>query len=93
MNSFGRDSANAMWHWFFHRNPELAAKLVSGNIGARLGQFLARIRETGAVEEEPFRHYVEAFDDPGRGHAVPGGHCVPEETPEAVVDAVDTFRT
>ncbi|WP_037359654.1 alpha/beta fold hydrolase [Amycolatopsis orientalis] len=154
MNSFDRGSASAMWHWFFHRNSELAAKLVSGDVEAYLGQFLARVRETGAVDEETFRHYVEAFDDPARlhasfedyrtsfsvdldrdetdhaagarvqapllllwgadgglagrdvvrvwqehhvdpaavrGHAVPGGHYVPEEAPEAVVDAVQAF--
>ncbi|MFE3175718.1 alpha/beta fold hydrolase [Amycolatopsis sp. NPDC059090] len=69
MNSFDRGSANAMWHWFFHRNSELAAKLVSGNVEAYLGHFLARVRETGAVDEETFRHYVQAFDDPKRLHA------------------------
>lgn len=66
MNSFDRDSASAMWHWFFHRNTELAAKLVDGNVEAYLGHFFARVRESGAVDEETFQHYVEAFSDPAR---------------------------
>ena len=154
MNSFGRESASAMWHWFFHRNTDLAAQLAGGNVEAYLGHFFARVRESGAVDEETFRHYVEAFSDPARlrasfedyragfsadlerdeedhasglrvrapllllwgaggglggrdvvrvwqdqhadpaavtGHAVPGGHYVPEEAPGEVLDAVEVF--
>ncbi|WAL68802.1 alpha/beta hydrolase [Amycolatopsis cynarae] len=154
MNSFDRDSASAMWHWFFHRNPELAEKLVSGNVESYLGHFFARVRESGAVDQKTFRHYVAAFSDPDRlrasfedyrtgfsvdldldeadharglrvrspllvlwgaegglagsdvvrvwqehhagpaavsGHAVPGGHYVPEEAPGEVVRAVESF--
>ncbi|WP_435154191.1 alpha/beta fold hydrolase [Amycolatopsis sacchari] len=64
MNSFDRDSASAMWHWFFHRDPDLAQRLVSGNVEAYLGHFFARVRESGAVDEETFQHYVAAFSDP-----------------------------
>jgi haloacetate dehalogenase len=64
MNSFDRDSASAMWHWFFHRNSELAAKVVAGNVEAYLGYFFAKLRESAAVDEETFKHYVEAFSDP-----------------------------
>lgn len=154
MDAFDRDSASAMWHWFFHRNSELAAKLVSGNVEAYLGHFFARVLESGAVDEETFQHYVDAFSDRVRleasfedyrtgfstdldrdqadhargmrvqapllvlwgesgglggsdvvriwqehhagpaavsGHAVPGGHYVPEEAPKEVVRAVETF--
>lgn len=55
-----------MWHWLFHRNSELAAKLVSGNVEAYLGRFFARVLESGAVDSETFKHYVAAFSDPAR---------------------------
>ncbi|MTD52807.1 alpha/beta fold hydrolase [Amycolatopsis pithecellobii] len=154
MDTFDRDSASAMWHWFFHRNSELAAKLVAGNVEAYLGHFFAGVLESGAVDPETFKHYVAAFSDPAKlkasfedyrtgfssdlerdqadhaegirvqapllvlwgaagglggrdvvriwqehhadptavcGHAVPGGHYVPEEAPEELVLAVETF--
>ncbi|MDQ0381255.1 alpha/beta fold hydrolase [Amycolatopsis thermophila] len=154
MDTFDRDSASAMWHWFFHRNAELAETLVAGNVEAYLGHFFARVRASGAVDEETFRHYVAAFSEPGHlrasfadyqagfttdldldeadhargvrlaapllvlwgaegglagrdvvrvwqdhhrdpsavtGHAVPGGHYVPEEAPEELVRAVGAF--
>ena len=37
MDTFDVDSASALWHWLFHRNSELAAKLVSHNVEAYLG--------------------------------------------------------
>jgi haloacetate dehalogenase len=155
MNSFDRTSAAAMWHWFFHRQPELAVELVSGNVEAYLGHFFAAVRKSGAVDEKTFRHYVSAFSDPGHlrasfedyrtgfdvdlardeadhaagrllaapllvlwgaegglaasdvvgvwrdhhadpaavsGHAVPGGHYVPEEAPRELVRALREFR-
>jgi haloacetate dehalogenase len=154
MNAFDRDSASAMWHWFFHRQPELAARLVSGDPEAYLGYFFAGVRESGAVDEKTFQHYVAAFRDPAhlratfedyrtgftvdlerdeadhargvrlqmpllvvwgaagglaqsdvlgiwrehhadptavRGHAVPGGHYVPEEAPDELLQAVEAF--
>ncbi|MGK3208634.1 alpha/beta fold hydrolase [Amycolatopsis sp. MEPSY49] len=154
MNAFDRTSAAAMWHWFFHRHPELAVELVSGNVEAYLAHFFAAVRKTGAVDEKTFRHYVSAFSDPGHlrasfedyrtgfdvdlaldeadhaaglrlaapllvlwgaegglaasdvvgvwrehhadpeavtGHAVPGGHYVPEEAPHEVVRALREF--
>ncbi|GHE77170.1 epoxide hydrolase [Amycolatopsis deserti] len=154
MDTFDRDSASAMWHWFFHRNADLAEQLVAGNVEVYLGHFFARVRETGAVDEETFRHYVDAFSEPGHlrasfadyqagfttdleldeadhargvrlaapllvlwgaegglagrdvvqvwrdhhrdpsavtGHAVPGGHYVPEEAPAELVRAVESF--
>ncbi|SFW86626.1 alpha/beta fold hydrolase [Amycolatopsis australiensis] len=154
MNSFDRQSAAAMWHWFFHRNPDLAVELVSGNVEAYLGHFFAAVRKSGAVDEKTFRHYVSAFSDPGHlrasfedyrtgfdvdlardeddhaaghrlaapllvlwgaegglatsdvvgvwqdhhadpamvsGHAVPGGHYVPEEAPQELVRALREF--
>ncbi|MFE7438961.1 alpha/beta fold hydrolase [Streptomyces chartreusis] len=66
MDSFDRDSASAMWHWFFHRNADLAARLVSGDVEAYLRHFFAGVLESGAVEPETFKHYVAAFSDPAR---------------------------
>ncbi|MEV0087188.1 alpha/beta hydrolase [Saccharopolyspora sp. NPDC050642] len=65
MRSLDIDSASAMWHWFFHRQPELAEKLITGNVEAYLGHFFARVLDSGAVDWETFEHYVAAFSDPG----------------------------
>lgn len=154
MRSFDRDSASAMWHWFFHQQSELAERLISGNVEAYLGHFFERVLESGAVDAETFQHYVAAYSDPAHlrasledyragfttdlaldeadhdrgvrlespllvlwgaqgglaesdvlriwqehhadptvvsGHAVPGGHYVPEEAPGEVVRAVESF--
>ncbi|GAA2353167.1 alpha/beta fold hydrolase [Streptomyces violaceusniger] len=154
MDSFDRDSASAMWHWFFHRNADLAARLVSGDVEAYLRHFFAGVLESGAVEPETFKHYVAAFSDPAHlrasfedyrtgfstdrerdeadhasglrlrapllalwgqdgglggsdvvdiwkehhadpsmvsGHAVPGGHYVPEEAPGETMRAIEAF--
>ncbi|MGI5347291.1 alpha/beta fold hydrolase [Streptomyces sp. CA-250714] len=154
MRSFDRDSASAMWHWFFHRQSDLAEKLISQNIEEYLRHFFDRVLESGAVDKDTFEHYVAAFSDRGhlrasledyragfttdlqldeadhdrglrlrapllvlwgaqgglaqsdvlriwqdhhtdpaavRGHAVSGGHYVPEEAPGEVVTAVEAF--
>lgn len=154
MRSFDRESATAMWHWFFHRQPELAAELILGNVGAYLEYFYSRVLETGAVDPHTFDQYVAAYSDRAHleaslrdyqagfttdlsldetdfargirlhqpllvlwgaegglaqsevlpiwkehhtdsqlvtGHAVPGGHYVPEEAPVALVDALGSF--
>ena len=64
MNSFDRDSASEMWHWFFHRQSELAAKLITGNVEAYLRHFFGRVLDSGAIDPETFSHYVAAFSDP-----------------------------
>jgi haloacetate dehalogenase len=154
MRSFDRDSASAMWHWFFHRNAELAERLISGDVEAYLGHFFERVLESGAVDAGTFAQYVAAYRDPAylrasledyragftadlalddadhdrgvrllppllvlwgaegglagsdvvriwqehhadpavvSGHAVPGGHYVPEEAPDEVVRAIESF--
>lgn len=154
MDSFDRESAAGMWHWFFHRQPELPEILLAGNAEPYVRFFLRHVLDTGAVDEPTLRHYVDALADPGhlratledyragfttdyaldeadharglrvrcpllllwgaegglaghdvvgiwrdhhadpaavRGHAVPGGHYVPEEVPEHVLDALRTF--
>ncbi|WNE94399.1 alpha/beta hydrolase [Streptomyces luomodiensis] len=154
MNSFDRTSAAAMWHWFFHLQPELPELLLAGNVEPYLRYFLRRVLASGAVDEETFRHYVAEYTDPAHlqatledyragfttdleldeadharglrlrcpllllwgaegglaqddvlavwrehhadpaavsGHAVPGGHYVPEEAPDQVLDALAGF--
>ncbi|HLU54383.1 MAG TPA: alpha/beta hydrolase [Pseudonocardia sp.] len=154
MNSFDRDSASAMFHWFLHRHTDLAETLIAGDVEAYLRHFLGGVVASGAVDEATFRHYVAAFSDrahlrasledyregftsdleldeadhargarvrapllalwgghgglAGRdvvgiwkehhadpaavsGHALPCGHYLPEEAPQGVVDAVETF--
>ena len=154
MESFDRDRASAMWHWFFHRNSELAAELIGSNVEAYLRHFFAAVLDSGAVDMPTFDHYVEAFSDPAHlrasmedyrtgfsddlerdqadhargvrltapllllwgaqgglahedvvaiwqehhadpglvtGHAVPGGHYVPEEAPNDLLRAVGGF--
>ncbi|MBP8532274.1 alpha/beta fold hydrolase [Streptomyces sp. MK37H] len=63
MRSYDRDSASAMWHWFFHRQSDLAEELISGNVEAYLRYFFDRVLDSGAVDSETFEHYVAAFSD------------------------------
>ncbi|AKS31438.1 alpha/beta fold hydrolase [Mycolicibacterium goodii] len=154
MRSFDRHSAAAMWHWFFHLQPDLPELLVAANPEAYLRHFLRGVLESGAVDEVTFRHYVDACSDPDHLHAtfedyragftsdlalddsdhargvrlhcpllllwgaegglagadvlgiwrehhadpaavsgtpVPGGHYLPEEAPQAVLDSLDHF--
>lgn len=154
MESFDRDSASAMWHWFFHRNTALATELISGNVETYLRHFFAAVLDSGAVDEQTFATYVEAYSEPAHlrasmedygsgftvdlerdqrdharglrlsapllvlwgadgglakddvvriwgehhddptmvtGHAVPGGHYVPEEAPAESLRAVASF--
>jgi haloacetate dehalogenase len=63
MNSFDRDSASAMFHWFLHRHTDLAETLIAGNVEAYLRHFLGGVLASGAVDAETFRHYVAAFSD------------------------------
>lgn len=156
MDTFDRDSATAMWHWFFHRQSELATELISANVEPYLRHFLAQVLRTGAVDAATFADYVAAYSDPGhlrasmedyrtgftddlerdrsdlarghrltapllvlwgdggglarhdvvkvwsehhlnpaavRGHPVPGGHYIPEEAPEELLDALGAFLT
>jgi haloacetate dehalogenase len=64
MESFDRDHASAMWHWFFHRNSALATELIGNNVEAYLRHFFAAVLESGAVDAQTFDHYVAAFSDP-----------------------------
>lgn len=154
MNGFDRASAAGMWHWFFHLQPGLPEILLAGNVEPYLRHFMGPKVESGAIDEETFRHYVAAFSDPAhlratledyragfttdlaldeadhaagarvrspllllwgaaggladadvlgiweehhadppavRGHAVPGGHYVPEEAPAEVLAALEAF--
>ncbi|MFF0580130.1 alpha/beta fold hydrolase [Streptosporangium saharense] len=70
MNSFDRDSAAAMWHWFFHLQPDLPELLIAGNVEAYLRFFFERqsfVPE--AIDAEALAEYVTAFSDPDALHA------------------------
>ncbi|OPG07546.1 alpha/beta fold hydrolase [Microbispora sp. GKU 823] len=70
MNSFDRHSAAAMWHWFFHLQPDLPELLIAGNVEAYLRFFFDRQSHVaGAVDEAAMTEYVEAFSDPDALHA------------------------
>lgn len=66
MTSFDRASASAMWHWFFHLQPELPELLVSANPEAYLRFFLRRVLDSGDVDAQTFAQYVAAFTDPAQ---------------------------
>lgn len=63
MDSFDRESASAMFHWFLHRHADLAETLIAGNVEAYIRHFLGPVLESGAVDSETFGHYVAAFSE------------------------------
>jgi pimeloyl-ACP methyl ester carboxylesterase len=67
--SYDTASATAMWHWFFHRQPDLPELLLRGNVEPYLRHFFRRVLATGAIDEETLARYVDAFRDPGHLHA------------------------
>lgn len=69
MTTFDRSSAAAMWHWFFHLQPDLPELLIDGNVEAYLRYFLQPPMTAGAIDEAVFKAYVRAFESPGRLHA------------------------
>ncbi|WP_326836872.1 alpha/beta hydrolase [Amycolatopsis rhabdoformis] len=69
MSTVDRTSASAMWHWFFHSQPDLPELLLEGNVEPYLRFFFRRPRAAGAIDDETFAAYVEAFQDPGHLHA------------------------
>lgn len=70
MNGFDRHSAAAMWHWFFHLQPDLPELLIAGNVEAYLRFFFERQSfVAGAVDEAALAEYVAAFSDPDSLHA------------------------
>jgi len=64
MTTYDRASAIAMWHWFFHLQPELPELLLRGNVEPYLRHFLARPIASGAIDAETFAAYVSAFEEP-----------------------------
>ncbi|WP_207400857.1 alpha/beta fold hydrolase [Actinomadura roseirufa] len=70
MATIDRDSAAALWHWFFHLQPDLPEILISGNVEAYLRYFLERqCSRPGAIGEEAIAEYVAAFSRPESLHA------------------------
>ncbi len=69
MHSYDRASATAMWHWFFHLQPELPEILLQGNAEPYLRFFFRKVLASGAIDEETFAAYVAAFSDPAHMNA------------------------
>jgi haloacetate dehalogenase len=69
MHSFDKNSASAMWHWFFHAQPDLPEALVGDNVERYLRHFMGSVLESGAVDHQTFAHYVDALRDPAHLHA------------------------
>ncbi|WP_433241731.1 alpha/beta fold hydrolase [Streptosporangium sp. CA-135522] len=70
MNGFDKDSAAAMWHWFFHLQPDLPELLIGGNVEPYLRFFFERQSFVpGAIDEPAIAEYVRAFSDPDALHA------------------------
>ncbi|WP_281689429.1 alpha/beta fold hydrolase [Pseudonocardia thermophila] len=64
MDSFDREQAAYMWHWFFHLQPELPELLIAGNVEPYLRFFMGSLVVRGVIDEDTFAHYVRAFSDP-----------------------------
>lgn len=69
MNNYDRTSATALWHWFFHLQPDLPELLLRGNVEPYLRFFFQEALSTGAIDDATFFQYVEAFSDPAHMHA------------------------
>ncbi len=69
MRTFDLESAKSMWHWLFHLQGGLPEILLRGHAEQYLRTFMGDAVGKGAIDEETFAHYVEAFDDPLRMHA------------------------
>ncbi|WP_406293337.1 alpha/beta hydrolase [Embleya sp. NBC_00888] len=65
MNSFDRHSTAAMWHWFFHLQPDLPELLIAGNVEAYLRFFFERQSFLpDAIDAPAVAEYVRAFENP-----------------------------
>ncbi|TXN28365.1 alpha/beta fold hydrolase [Lacisediminihabitans profunda] len=58
------DSATRMWHWFFHRQPDLPEILLAGNTEPYLRYFFREPLEKGAIDDDALSEYLRAFEDP-----------------------------
>ncbi|MEV8630299.1 alpha/beta hydrolase [Streptosporangium sp. NPDC051023] len=70
MRTFDKDSAAAMWHWFFHLQPDLPELLIAGNVEPYLRFFFERQSFVAdAIDARATAEYVTAFSDPDALHA------------------------
>jgi pimeloyl-ACP methyl ester carboxylesterase len=69
LRDFDSASAVELWHWFFHREPGLPELLLEGRVEPYLRYFFSSLFVKGAIDDEVFAQYVEAFRDPARLHA------------------------
>jgi pimeloyl-ACP methyl ester carboxylesterase len=59
------DSASTLWHWLFHRQPDLPELLVGANVEAYLRHFLLRQSFDPAVfDDATIAEYVRAYSAP-----------------------------
>lgn len=60
-----RESASALWHWFFHLQPGLPELLIADHLEEYLTFFFERqTHVTGAIDARAVAEYVDAFRDP-----------------------------
>lgn len=64
MANFDRHSADRMWHWFFHLQPELPELLLAGNTEAYLRYHFRPPLAKGVFDEATLAEYLRAFADP-----------------------------
>ncbi|HVT70771.1 MAG TPA: alpha/beta hydrolase [Trebonia sp.] len=70
MDSFDRDAAAGLWHWFFHLQPELPELLIGANVEGYLRYFFERqAYRPDAISPDALAEYVRAFSDPEVLHA------------------------
>lgn len=69
MRTFDLESAKSFWHWLFHLQVGLPEILLKDRAEPYLRAFMGDAVRKGAIDEETFAHYVDAFDDPQRMHA------------------------
>ncbi|PQP22838.1 alpha/beta fold hydrolase [Rhodococcus opacus] len=69
MRSFDLDSAKTLWHWLFHLQDEIPEILLKDRAEPYLRAFMGNAVRKGAIDEETFAHYVNAFEDPVQLHA------------------------
>jgi len=62
MRGVDKDSASVLWHWFFHRQPDLPELLVAGNERAYLSHFLLRQSfDPATFDDAAIDEYVRAY--------------------------------
>lgn len=70
LNSIDKNSAAALWHWFFHLQPDLPELLIADHVQEYLTFFFQRqVSVAGAIDQDAIAEYVDAFRNPDALHA------------------------